>query len=151
MTFSFAQSSELQVIQPKANTRDAAYRLDSLMRGYGISRPMADVDSPKQNNDFAFEAPQLQVITVHGGLSHGLTPRSSAATMLSVMRHALLEAANAHLRRSRKWSVLRAWGVKLVKRVGARKACVAVARKLALLWQNVDFAAFYRIPESIFQ
>jgi hypothetical protein len=24
-------------------------------------------------------------------------------------------------------------------------------RVLALLWQNIDFAAFYRIPESIFQ
>jgi transposase len=47
-----------------------------------------------------------------------------------LMRHALYEAANAHLRRSTKWSVLRAWGVKLTKRIGAKKACVAVARKL---------------------
>jgi len=28
-----------------------------------------------------------------------------------LMRHALYEAGNAHLRRSKKWSVLRAWGV----------------------------------------
>jgi hypothetical protein len=50
-----------------------------------------------------------------------------------LMRHALYDAANAHLRRSTKWSVLRAWGVKLTKRIGVRKACVAVARKLAII------------------
>ena len=54
-----------------------------------------------------------------------------------LMRHALFEAANSHLRRSRKWSVLRAWGVKLAKRIGARKACVAVARKLAIIMQRM--------------
>ena len=32
-----------------------------------------------------------------------------------------------------KWSALKAWGVKLVKRNGLRKAKVAVARKLAVI------------------
>jgi transposase len=54
-----------------------------------------------------------------------------------LMRHALFEAANSHLRRSKKWSVLRAWGVKLAQRVGARKACVAVARKLAIIMHRM--------------
>jgi transposase len=54
------------------------------------------------------------------------------------------EAADSHLRISKKWSVLRAWGVKLAKRIGAKKACVAVARKLAIIihrmWVNgTDF------------
>src|SRR6185295_19488224 len=49
----------------------------------------------------------------------------------SLLRHCLYEAANAHLRVTRKWSALRAWGVKLAQRVGSKKACVAVARKLA--------------------
>jgi hypothetical protein len=49
------------------------------------------------------------------------------------MRHALYEAANSHLRISKKWSSLRAWGLKLGKRVGMKKACVAVARKLAII------------------
>jgi transposase len=40
-----------------------------------------------------------------------------------LMRHALFEAANSHLRRSKKWSTVRAWGVKLAKRAGAKKAC----------------------------
>ena len=54
-----------------------------------------------------------------------------------LMRHALYEAGNAHLRRSKKWSVLRAWGVKLAKRIGAKKACVAVARKLAIIMHRM--------------
>lgn len=54
-----------------------------------------------------------------------------------LMRHALFEAANSHLRRSKKWSVLRAWGVKLAQRIGARKACVAVARKLAIIMHRM--------------
>jgi transposase len=54
-----------------------------------------------------------------------------------LMRHALYEAANSHLRISKKWSVLRAWGVKLAKRVGAKKACVAVARKLAIIMHRM--------------
>ena len=47
------------------------------------------------------------------------------------------EAANSHLRISKKWSSLRAWGVKLAKRVGAKKACVAVARKLAIVMHHM--------------
>jgi transposase len=54
-----------------------------------------------------------------------------------MMRHALYEAANSHLRISKKWSVPKAWGVKLAKRIGARKACVAVARKLAIIMHRM--------------
>jgi transposase len=54
-----------------------------------------------------------------------------------LMRHALYEAANSHLRISKKWSALRAWGIKLAKRVGVRKACVAVARKLAIIMHRM--------------
>ena len=54
-----------------------------------------------------------------------------------LMRHALYEAANSHLRIAKKWSVLRAWGIKLAKRVGAKKACVAVARKLAIIMHRM--------------
>jgi hypothetical protein len=43
-----------------------------------------------------------------------------------LMRHALYEAANSHMRISKRWSALRAWGVRLAKRIGSRKACVAV-------------------------
>lgn len=54
-----------------------------------------------------------------------------------MMRHALYEAANSHLRISKKWSIVRAQGVKLAKRIGAKKACVAVARKLAIIMHRM--------------
>jgi transposase len=41
------------------------------------------------------------------------------------------------MRISKKWSTLRAWGVKLAKRIGSRKACVAVARKLAIIMHRM--------------
>ena len=51
----------------------------------------------------------------------------------SLMRHYLFEAAGVLLTRTRRWSTLKAWGVRLVKRIGMRKATVAVARKLAVI------------------
>jgi transposase len=78
----------------------------------------------------------------------GLTPRVYQSGELDIsghiskcgdrfMRHALYEAANSHLRISKKWSSLRAWGLKLGKRVGMKKACVAVARKLAIIMHRM--------------
>lgn len=52
------------------------------------------------------------------------------------MRHALYEAANSHLRIAKKRSILRAWGVKLAKRIGAKKPCVA-AHKLAIIMHRM--------------
>jgi transposase len=46
-------------------------------------------------------------------------------------RTALYEAAHALLVRSRKWSALRAWGMRVARRRGMARARVAVARKLA--------------------
>ena len=104
----------------------------------------ATIDDPKRFRNSKAAAAHL-----------GLTPRVYQSGELDrsghiskcgdkLMRHALYEAANSHLRISRKWSTLRAWGVKLAKRVGMKKACVAVARKLAVvmhrMWvDNTDF------------
>ena len=62
----------------------------------------------------------------------------------TLLRYYLYEAANVILSRVRKWSKLKAWGTKLTKRIGNRKAKVAVARKLAVIlhrmWlDNTDF------------
>lgn len=54
-----------------------------------------------------------------------------------LLRHALYEAANSHLRISKKWSSLKVWGLKLAKRVGMKKALVAVARKLAIIMHRM--------------
>lgn len=51
----------------------------------------------------------------------------------SMMRHYLFEAAGVLLTRTKRWNALKAWGVRLVKRIGMRKATVAVARKLAVI------------------
>jgi len=50
-----------------------------------------------------------------------------------MLRSYLYEAANALLTRNPKWSALKAWGMRLAKRSGLRKAKVAVARKLAVI------------------
>ena len=50
-----------------------------------------------------------------------------------MLRSYLYEAANVLLTRIAKWSALKAWGIRLAKRSGLRKAKVAVARKLAVI------------------
>src|SRR6059036_1445005 len=50
-----------------------------------------------------------------------------------MLRSYLFEAAGVLLTRVQKWCALKAWGMRLAKRVGLRKAKVAVARKLAVI------------------
>lgn len=74
----------------------------------------------------------------------GLTPRrrQSGETDLNghvsrwgdrLLRTYLYEAASVLLHRTKKWSALKAWGLRLVKRIGAKKAKVAIARKIAVV------------------
>ena len=49
------------------------------------------------------------------------------------VRSTLYVAANAMMTRSSKWSPLKAWGMKLVKTRGHKRAVIAVARKLAVI------------------
>ena len=51
----------------------------------------------------------------------------------AMLRSYLYEAASVLLTRVAKWSALKAWGIRLAKRSGLRKAKVAVARKLAVI------------------
>jgi transposase len=51
----------------------------------------------------------------------------------ALLRGYLFEAAGIILHRVAKWSVLKAWGMRLLKRIGAKKATVAVARKLSVI------------------
>ena len=50
-----------------------------------------------------------------------------------MLRHYLYEAANCLLTTVSSPSALKSWGLKLVKRCGAKRARTAVARKLAVL------------------
>ena len=50
-----------------------------------------------------------------------------------MLRTYLFEAASVLLHRTQRRSALKAWGARLVKRVGAKKAKVAIARKMAVI------------------
>ncbi len=50
-----------------------------------------------------------------------------------MLRTYLFEAAGVLLTRVPQWSKLKAWGHRLWKRIGFKKAKVAVARKLAVI------------------
>ncbi len=50
----------------------------------------------------------------------------------------LYEAANVLLTNPKgKWSKLKAWGMKLVQKIGSKKARVAVARKLSVILHRI--------------
>jgi transposase len=53
------------------------------------------------------------------------------------VRHPLYEAANIMLTRYRGFSSLKAWGLKIAKKRGHKRACVAVARKLAVIMHAI--------------
>jgi transposase len=55
----------------------------------------------------------------------------------AMLRMYLFEAAGVLLTRVPKWSALKAWGTRLAKRNGLRKAKVAVARKLAVILHRI--------------
>lgn len=54
-----------------------------------------------------------------------------------MMRSLLYEAAQVMLTRVKKWSWLKAWAVNLAKRIGGRKAVVALARRLAVIMHRI--------------
>src|SRR6202171_1309864 len=70
-----------------------------------------------------------------------------------MLRGYLFEAANVLLTRVAKWSALKAWGIRLAKRSGLRKAKVAVARKLAVILHRmwIDGTEFRWSKETAMQ
>jgi len=89
------------------------------------------------------------------GAYFGLTPRCYQSGEIdqnrgiskcgdSLVRTYLFEAAGTLLTRVEKWSALKAWGLRLAKRNGLKKAKIAVARKMAVIMHRmwVDGAVF---------
>jgi transposase len=79
-------------------------------------------------------------VAAHFGLTprkyaSGETDRNGRITKAGdgLVREALFQAAHTLLTRTKRWSALKAWGMKLAKRRGLRRAEVAVARKLAMI------------------
>lgn len=54
-----------------------------------------------------------------------------------LMRSYLYEAAGIVITRTNKWSRLKAWGVRLYKRAGFKRAAIGVARKLAIIMHAI--------------
>ncbi len=78
----------------------------------------------------------------------GLTPKRYASGEIDrmgrisrcgdgMLRSYLYEAAGVLLTRVPKWSPIKAWGVRLAKRIGFKKAKIAVARKLAVIMHRM--------------
>lgn len=74
----------------------------------------------------------------------GLTPRRHQSGEMDrqgrvskwgdrLLRSYLFEAATVLLHRCQRWPPLKAWGMRLLKRSGAKKAKVAIARKIAVI------------------
>ena len=49
----------------------------------------------------------------------------------------MLTAAHVMLTRSRQWTAMRAWGLRIAKRSSLKKAKIAVARKLAVVMHRM--------------
>ena len=82
------------------------------------------------------------------GAALGLTPRKYASGPIdydgritkcgdALARTHLYEAAKVLLSRVTKWSAIKAWGLRIARRSSMKNACVAVARKLAVLMHRI--------------
>src|SRR5260221_14645599 len=75
----------------------------------------------------------------------GYFPANSSRLLISciskcgdgMMREMLFEAALVLMTQSRKWSWLKAWGLKIARHRGMKRAIVAVARRLAVLMHRM--------------
>jgi hypothetical protein len=82
------------------------------------------------------------------GAHFGLTPKKWQSGTIDMegsiskqgdvdVRTALCEAAASMLLRSKKWTALRAWGLRIAKRSSMKNAMIAVARKLAVIMHRM--------------
>ncbi len=96
----------------------------------------------------AVDQPQRFVRSKSVGAHFGLTPRKYQSGEIDrsgriskvgdgSVRTALFEAANVLLMRTTRWCTLKAWGMKIARRQGMKRAKVAVARKLAVILHRI--------------
>jgi transposase len=93
---------------------------------------VAEVDNPKRFEDSKDVAAYIGLTPTQyssGEIQRqgGISKKGSKHT-----RCLLVEAATTLLTRCKVWSRLKAWGLKLMRKVGKKKAIIAVARKLAV-------------------
>jgi transposase len=92
----------------------------------------------------AVEVPERFAKSKTVGAHFGLTPRRYSSGQIdyqghiskcgdALVRTALYEAGSALLTRVQRWSALKAWGMRIAKRSGAKRARVALARRIAVI------------------
>jgi transposase len=145
--------------------RELERQLVRLARGHEACRRMATVPGVGAITALTFvttlDDPTRFRRSTDVGAFLGLTPKRYQSGEVDVAgrvskagdrtaRSLLFEAANAVVTRLRKDSALRRWGLQLGARVGARKAKVAVARKLAIILHRIwlDGTEFDPAPAS---
>jgi transposase len=126
---------ELDQIVKDAGKEDERVKLLQTVDGVGPITALAfvaEVDDPKRFEDSKDVAAYIGLTPTQyssGEMQRqgGISKKGSKHT-----RCLLVEAATTLLTRCKVWSRLKAWGVKLMKKIGKKKAIIAVARKLAV-------------------
>ena len=123
-------------------------KLLAMARANDVSRRLMTVPGIGSINALAFcaaiDQPNRFQRSRSVGAYFGLTPRRHASGELdwtgriskcgdAMVRTYLFEAAGVLLTRVPHWCALKAWGHRLWKRIGFKKAKIAVARKLAVI------------------
>lgn len=124
----------------EAASKDEDVKLLQTVDGVGPITALAfkaEIDDPKrfENSKDVAAYIGLTPSQYSSGEVHrqgGISKKGSKRT-----RYLLVEAASALLTRCKTWSKLRAWGMKIQKKKGTRKATVAVARKLAVIMHRM--------------
>lgn len=138
-----AINKELQVLSKEAESAASMNEDVQLLQtidGVGPITALAyktEIDDPKrfENSKDVAAYIGLTPSQYSSGEVHkqgGISKKGSKRT-----RYLLVEAASALLTRCKMWSKLKAWGMKIQKKKGTRKATVAVARKLAVIMHKM--------------
>ena len=130
------QVSELDRKVMKLARRDAQVRRFMTVPGVGPITALAfkaTIDDPARFARSRSVGAYVGLTSQTSRLRGGRLVRPISKCGDAMLRSYLFEAAGVLLTRVPKWSAVKAWGVKLTKRNGLRKAKVAVARKLAVI------------------
>ncbi len=98
---------------------------------------MAEIDTPTRFKNSRAVGAYLGMTPIQ--YSSGETKRQGRVSKCgsSEVRCLLNEAAVVLLSRSKSWSKLKAWGLKIQRKHGFKKACMAVGRKLAVIMHKM--------------
>jgi transposase len=141
-----------RLLDSRRNARDNLAKLDRKVRGTAKSDPICRQLMSVPGVGPVIALAYTSTIDVPGRFRHsravgaalGLTPvlnqsgeseRTGRVSLHgdAMLRGLLYEGAQAMLTRVKKWSWLKAWAMNVAKRHGAKKAIVALARRLAVI------------------